>query len=85
MKTQNFYLKILIFFGGKMFSIFEYACFRNDSRTLKITVLSTSSGKLFCIKNVLNDHLSFLFLRFVFKCLLEINFTAKMGLTLILR
>ena len=27
---RNFYLKIFIFFGGKIFSIFELACFRND-------------------------------------------------------
>ena len=29
-KYQNFYLKSFIFFGGKIFSIFEYACFCND-------------------------------------------------------
>ena len=29
-KYQNFYLKICIF-RGKIFSIFEWACFRNES------------------------------------------------------
>ena len=27
-ENQNFYLKVFIF-GGKVFSIFEYACFHN--------------------------------------------------------
>ena len=31
-KYQNFYMKIFIFFGGKIFSIFEYACFRNETQ-----------------------------------------------------
>ena len=28
-KYQNFYLKIFIFFGSKICSVFEKACFRN--------------------------------------------------------
>ena len=39
-KYQKFYLKIFIFFGGKIFSIFKQACFRNGclngSRSLTI-------------------------------------------------
>ena len=34
-KYQNFYLKIFILFGGNIFNIFEYACFRNDLACLR--------------------------------------------------